>query len=79
MQKSDLSVVQHSTFDLREVSLELRLFIETLACSSCQMSARSSQLSADSERQIQKYRMPASRRYQTRQAFCLTMGASDLQ
>ena len=43
MQKSDLSAVQHSPCDLRGMSLELRVFIETIACSSCPMSARSSQ------------------------------------
>lgn len=58
MQKSDLDVVQHSGCELGDVSLELRLFIETIACSSCPMSARSSQmLRADSERQTQKYQV----------------------
>ena len=50
MREPDLSVVQPSGCDLRELSLELRLFIETVACSSCRMSPRSSQsFSADSE------------------------------
>ncbi len=43
MQKSDISSVHHSACDLRGMSLELRVFIETIACSSCPMSARSSQ------------------------------------
>lgn len=43
MQKSDLSVVQLAACDLLGMSLELRMFIETIACSSCPMSARSSQ------------------------------------
>lgn len=43
MQKSDISSVQHSVCDLRGMSLELRMFIEIIACSSCPMSARSSQ------------------------------------
>ena len=76
MQKSDLSVVQHSACDLREVSIELRLFIETIACNSCPMSARSSQ-SADSERPAVCHRNLLD--HHTRQAFCRTMGASALQ
>jgi hypothetical protein len=77
MQKSDLCVVQHSARDLREVSFELRLFIESIACSSCPMSVRSSQaLSADSERATID---PKLLDHHTRQAFCRTIGASALQ
>ena len=76
MQMSDLIVVQPSTCDLREVSLELRLFIESIACSSCPMSARSSQLSSADPEQFPTCDPNA---HHTRHAFCFTMGALALQ
>ena len=66
MEKSDIGVVQQSTCVLRGMSLELRLFIEMIACSSCPNSARSSQsLSAESEPYTQRHGLAASGRTTT--------------